>query len=132
MKKLSKAQLLATSAIAGLSILSLAPAAQAQQAFGVHNDQPQKLVVIVGEGETVEGDDIGVYAEVGAVDVENDGTIRGNDTGGIVVAQPNSTIDNRGLIDGNRFGILGDGNLDGFTVTNNGAIAGAGGATVFM
>ena len=47
MNKLSKAQLLATSAIIGLSVLNLAPAAQAQAAFGVHNDQPGLLEVTI-------------------------------------------------------------------------------------
>src|SRR3546814_1750425 len=57
-------------------------------------------------GETVEGDDAGVYAQAGAVEVENDGTIRGNDTGGIILEQPNSLIDNRGVISGSRLGIV--------------------------
>src|SRR3546814_2888959 len=58
----------------------------------------ETLGIIVAEGETVEGDDAGVYAQAGAVEVENDGTIRGNDTGGIILEQPNSIIDNRGVI----------------------------------
>src|SRR5690606_8153914 len=80
MTKLSKSHLLATSAVAGLAILQLTPAAQAQDAFGVHNDQSGTLVVTVAEGETVEGEDNGVYADNGPVEVENGGTIRGNGT----------------------------------------------------
>ena len=115
MNKLSKAQLLATSAIIGLSVLNLAPAAQAQAAFGVHNDQPELLEVTIVEGETVEGDDIGIYADNGPVEVENDGTVRGNGqsfgsdqmrpSGGIVIAQPNSTVNNRGEISGAANGV---------------------------
>src|SRR3546814_708845 len=106
MSRISKSRLLATSAIVGLSIVHLSAAAQAQQAFGIQNDQEETLDIIVAEGETVEGDDAGVYAQEGAVDVENDGTIRGNDTGGIILEQPNSIIDNRGAISGSRFGIV--------------------------
>src|SRR3546814_17834514 len=82
MSRISKSRLLATSAIVGLSIVHLSAAARAQQAFGIQNDQEETLGIIVAEGETVEGDDAGVYAQAGAVEVENDGTIRGNDTGG--------------------------------------------------
>src|SRR3546814_9335775 len=96
MSRISKSRLLATSAIVGLSIVHLSAAAQAQQAFGIQNDQEETLDIIVAEGETVEGDDAGVYAQEGAVDDENDGTIRGNDTGGIILQHPNPRIDNRG------------------------------------
>src|SRR3546814_14056260 len=75
----------------------------------------ETLGIIVAEGETVEGDDAGVYAQAGAVEVENDGTIRGNDTGGIILEQPNSIIDNRGVISGSRFGIVTVAHLDAAT-----------------
>src|SRR3546814_10188655 len=68
MSRISKSRLLATSAIVGLSIVHLSAAAQAQQAFGIQNDQEETLDIIVAEGETVEGDDAGVYAQEGAVD----------------------------------------------------------------
>ncbi|MGV2495198.1 autotransporter domain-containing protein [Pelagerythrobacter aerophilus] len=116
MTKLSKSHLLATSAVAGLAMLQLTPSAQAQDSFGVHNDQPEKLVVTVEAGETVEGEDIGIYADNGPVEVENDGTIRGNGpsqggagtrpSGGIVIAQPNSTVHNNGEISGAANGVV--------------------------
>ena len=135
MSRISKSRLLATSAIVGLSIVHLSAAARAQQTFGVHNDQEETLDIIVAEGETVEGDDIGVYAQEGAVEVENDGTIRGDGTGGIVLEQPNSIIDNRGVISGSRFGIVTVAHSDAATgqagnlaadtsVTNSGTIVG--------
>ena len=157
MTKMSKAQLLATSAIAGFSVLQFAPAAQAQDAFGIHNDQPELLEIVVEEGETVEGDDIGIYADNGPVDVENDGTIRGNGTAqgsdevrpsaGIVIAQPNSTVDNRGEISGAAGGVVTayffgeDENDDPLppqalaentTVTNSGLIRGEAGVSVAL
>lgn len=115
MTKVSKSHLLATSAVAGLAILQLTPAAQAQESFGIHNDQPEMLVVTVGAGETVEGADIGVYADNGPVEVVNDGTIRGNGTnlgsadsrpsGGVVVARADSTVNNSGEITGAASGV---------------------------
>jgi autotransporter-associated beta strand protein len=114
MSKISRSRLMATSAIAGLSILQL-PAAHAQDAFGVHNDQPDTLEVVVGAGEEVEGDDIGVYADNGAVVVDNAGTIRGNGpvygsidsrpSGGVVIAQPGSSVTNSGTISGTANGV---------------------------
>ncbi|MGN6689886.1 MAG: beta strand repeat-containing protein, partial [Sphingopyxis sp.] len=114
MSNISKSRLLATSAIAGLSILQLATPAQAQS-FGVHNDQPDTLEISVGEDEEIVGDDIGIYADNGAVIVDNAGTIRGNGTGpggldsrpsgGIVIAQPGSVITNSGEISGAANGI---------------------------
>lgn len=152
MKKLSKSQLLATSAIVGLSVLNLASAAQAQEAFGVHNDQPELLEVTVEEGETVEGDDIGVYADNGPVVVENDGTIRGNGqnfgsdevrpSGGIVIAQPDSVVNNRGEISGAANGVttsyfFGEGEAPqalaaNTSVTNSGLIRGEAGTGVAL
>ena len=115
MSKFCKSRLMATSAIAGLSILHLGAAANAQQAFGIHNDQPETLEVVVAEDEEVEGDIIGVYADNGAVVVRNEGTIRGEGTdlgsagqrpsGGIVIAQPGSSVTNGGTIIGDSNGI---------------------------
>ncbi|WP_077145328.1 autotransporter domain-containing protein [Sphingopyxis sp. KK2] len=115
MSKYSKSRLMATSAIAGLSILQAAAPAGAQEAFGIHNDQPETLEVVVAEDEEVEGDIIGVYADNGAVVVRNEGTIRGEGTdlgtpgqrpsGGIVIAQPGSSVTNGGTIIGGSNGI---------------------------
>lgn len=116
MSKFSKSRLMATSAIAGLSILQFAAPAHAQQeAFGIHNDQPETLEVVVAEDEEVEGSIIGVYADNGAVIVDNAGTIRGNGTdfgstvqrpsGGVVIAQPGSSVTNSGTISGAAHGI---------------------------
>ena len=65
MSRMSKSRLLATSAIVGLSIANPASPANAQQAFGIHNDTPALLEIEVAAGETVEGDDIGIYADNG-------------------------------------------------------------------
>lgn len=115
MSRISKSRLLATSAIVGFSIIHFAPAA-AQNAFGIHNDQPERLEVEVGDGEVVEGDLIGIYADNGPVTVGNAGTIRGNGTdiggldsrssGGIVIAQPDSTVTNAGQITGAANGVV--------------------------
>lgn len=114
MSTISKSRLLATSAIAGLSILQLGTPVQAQS-FGIHNDQPDTQEISVGADEEVVGDDIGIYADNGAVIVDNAGTIRGNGTGpggldsrpsgGIVIAQPGSEITNSGEISGAANGI---------------------------
>ncbi|MCW0198169.1 autotransporter domain-containing protein [Sphingopyxis sp.] len=116
MSNISKSRLLATSAIAGLSILQLTPAAQAQDSFGIHNDQPDPLEISVGEGEEVVGGEIGIYADNGPVIVDNQGSIRGNGAfsgaidsrpgGGIVIAQPGSSITNGGTISGAAHGIV--------------------------
>jgi len=116
MSNISKSRLLATSAIAGLSILQLTPAVQAQDSFGIHNDQPDPLEISVGEGEEIVGDDIGIYADNGPVIVDNQGHVRGNGnnpggpdsrpSGGIVIAQPGSEITNRGEISGAANGIV--------------------------
>ena len=116
MSNISKSRLLATSAIAGLSILQLTPAAQAQDSFGIHNDQPDPLEISVGEDEEIVGSDIGIYADNGAVIVDNAGVVRGNGasngpgidsrpSGGIVIAQPGSEITNSGEISGAANGI---------------------------
>ena len=115
MSNISKSRLLATSAIAGLSMLQLASAAHAQDSFGIHNDQPEPLEITIGEDEEVEGNDIGVYADNGPVIIDNQGEIRGNGvspgnadsrpSGGVVIAQPGSTITNGGLISGGSNGI---------------------------
>lgn len=115
MSRMSKSRLLATSAIVGLSIANLASPANAQQVFGIHNDTPELLEVDVAEGETVEGDDIGVYADNGPVVIDNAGTIRGNGqsygsiddrpSGGVVIAQPGSTVTNSGQITGAANGV---------------------------
>ncbi|ALJ15874.1 autotransporter domain-containing protein [Sphingopyxis macrogoltabida] len=115
MSKISKSRLLATSAVAGLSILQFAPLAQAQDSFGIHNDQPEPLEITVAEDDEVVGEDIGIYADNGAVIVDNLGDIRGNGTftgsvdsrpsGGIVIAQPGSSVTNSGTISGGAHGI---------------------------
>ncbi|WP_447765483.1 autotransporter domain-containing protein [Sphingopyxis panaciterrae] len=110
MSNISKSRLLATSAIAGLSMLQLASAAHAQDGFGIHNDQPEPLEINIGEDEEVVGDDIGVYADNGPVIIDNTGEIRGNGTtfgsienrpsAGVVIAQPGSSVTNSGEITG--------------------------------
>lgn len=116
MSKFSKSRLMATSAIAGLSILQLAAPAQGQDSFGIHNDQPETLEINVPDGEELEGADSGIYADNGAVIVNNEGTIRGNGTifgnedtrpsAGIVIAQPGSSVTNEGTISGAASGIV--------------------------
>lgn len=115
MSRISKSRLLATSAIVGLSIANLASPANAQQAFGIHNDTPELLEIDVPAGEVLQGDDIGVYADNGAVAIDNAGTIRGNGpsygsiddrpSGGVVLAQPGSTVTNSGQITGAANGV---------------------------
>ena len=115
MTPVSKTRLLTTSAIVGLSIIHLTSPAIAQEAFGIHNDQPERLVIDVAEDEEVEGDIIGIYADNGPVTVTNAGRIHGNGTdvgsidsrpsGGIVIAQPDSIITNSGDITGAANGI---------------------------
>lgn len=155
MSNISKSRLLATSAIAGLSVLNLAPSALAQDAFGIHNDQSEPLEVAVAEDEEVVGDDIGIYADNGPVIVDNQGEIRGNGTtqggadsrpsGGIVIAQAGSSVTNSGDISGGSNGIATsyffseDENGENLppqplaadtVVVNSGAITGEGGAGV--
>ncbi|MBK6412442.1 autotransporter domain-containing protein [Sphingopyxis sp.] len=106
---------MATSAIVGLSIANPASPANAQQAFGIHNDTPALLEIEVAAGETVEGDDIGIYADNGPVTIDNAGSIRGNGpsygsiddrpSGGVVIAQPGSTVTNSGQLTGAANGI---------------------------
>jgi len=156
MSRISKSRLLATSAIVGLAIGHLAPAA-AQNAFGVHNDQPERLEIEVDDGETVEGDLIGIYADNGPVTVGNAGVIRGNGidvggidsrpSGGIVIAQPNSIVTNAGQISGAANGVATsyffseDANGDDLPpqplaantqVSNSGVIRGEGGSGVAL
>ncbi len=156
----SKSRLLATSAIAGLSILQLGAAAHAQEqtpAFGVHVDQPGTVEINVGEDEEIVGNDIGIYADNGTVIVDNAGTIRGNGfspaglnsrpAGGIVIAQPGASITNGGTISGAANGIATsyffseDENGDNLppaalaadtVVVNSGLISGEGGAGVSL
>jgi fibronectin-binding autotransporter adhesin len=116
MTRISKSRLLATSAIVGLSIVNIGSPAIAQEAFGIHNDQPERLEIEVGDGEVVEGDLIGIYADNGPVTVGNAGTIRGNGidlggpesrpSGGIVIAQPGSIVTNAGEISGEANGVV--------------------------
>lgn len=116
MKPVSKSRLLATSAIIGLSIVHLASPAAAQEAFGIHNDQPERLVIDVAEDEEVEGDIIGIYADNGPVTVTNAGSIYGDGidvvgtggrpSGGIVIAQPDSIVTNSGDITGAANGVI--------------------------
>jgi outer membrane autotransporter protein len=116
MSSFSKSRLLATSAIAGLSMLQLAPAGHAQDSFGIHNDQAEPLEITVGEDEEVVGDDIGVYADNGPVIIDNAGEIRGNGTtagsiearpsAGVVIAQPDSSVTNSGEITGAGGGVV--------------------------
>ncbi|KPL68482.1 hypothetical protein SZ64_10400 [Erythrobacter sp. SG61-1L] len=115
MSSISKSLLLTTSAIAGLAALQLASPAQAES-FGIHNDQPDILEVTVAEDEEISGTDIGIYADNGAVVVDNAGTVRGEGTGslemgsrpsgGIVIAQAGSSITNSGEISGAANGII--------------------------
>ncbi|WP_447952631.1 autotransporter domain-containing protein [Sphingopyxis chilensis] len=115
MSRISKSRLLATSAIVGLSIGQVVAPAAAQESFGIHNDQPELLEIVVAEDEEVEGLDIGIYADNGPVTVDNAGEIRGNGTsvgspdsrpsGGIVIAQPGSSVTNSGTITGGSNGI---------------------------
>src|SRR3546814_11025638 len=106
MPRISKSRLLATSAVVGLSIGQIAAPAAAQLSFGIHNDQPELLEIVVAEEDPdVEGLDIGIYADNGPVTVDNAGEIRGLGTsigsaesrpsGGIVIAQPGSSVTNR-------------------------------------
>ena len=67
MSRISRSRLLATSAVVGLSIAHLASPANAQQVFGIHNDTPELLEIDVAAGETITGDDIGIYADNGPV-----------------------------------------------------------------
>ncbi len=116
MSRISKSRLLATSAIVGLSIGQIAAPAAAQQSFGIHNDQPETLEIVVAEDEDVEGLDIGIYADNGPITVDNAGDIRGDGTslgsidsrpsGGIVIAQPGSSVTNSGTIAGGSNGIV--------------------------
>lgn len=115
MSRISRSRLLATSAVVGLSIANLASPANAQQVFGIHNDTPELLEIDVAAGETVTGDDIGIYADNGPVVVDNAGIIRGNGlsygsiddrpSGGIVIAQPGSVVTNSGQITGAANGV---------------------------
>lgn len=157
MSRISRSRLLATSAVVGLSIANLASPANAQQVFGIHNDTPELLEIDVEAGEAVTGDDIGIYADNGPVVVDNAGTIRGNGTslgsiddrpsGGVVIAQPGSTVTNSGQITGAANGVTtsyffsedeeGD-NLPpealaaNTTVTNSGLIRGEAGSGVAL
>jgi len=152
MTTLSKSHLLATSAVAGLAILQLTPAAQAQ-------DAPGPQVITVAEGETAEGE-VGIYADADVSRIENHGTVRGAVREGVYAATPADAtleIENaagaeiagetsgvRAEIGGvaltNAGSIRGDGRGDGFsappdggvslsgtssTITNSGAISGA-------
>lgn len=157
MSRISRSRLLATSAVVGLSIAHLASPANAQQVFGIHNNTPELLEIDVAAGETITGDDIGIYADNGPVVVDNAGTIRGNGlsygsiddrpSGGIVIAQPGSTVTNSGQITGAANGVTtsyffsedeeGD-NLPpealaaNTTVTNSGLIRGEAGSGVAL
>ena len=74
MPRISKSRLLATSAVVGLSIGQIAAPAAAQLSFGIHNDQPELLEIVVAEEDPdVEGLDIGIYADNGPVTVDNAG-----------------------------------------------------------
>jgi len=120
MSAMSKSRLLATSAIAGLSILQFAAPASAQdqepESFGIHNDQPEMLDIIVEEDEEIVGADIGVYADNGPVTVDNAGAIYGSGdnpggadsrpSGGVVIAQAGSSITNSGEISGAANGVV--------------------------
>ncbi len=157
MSRISKSRLLATSAVVGLSIANFASPANAQQVFGIHNDTPEMLEIDVAAGETVTGDDIGIYADNGPVVIDNAGTIRGNGTslgsiddrpgGGVVIAQPGSVVTNSGQITGAANGVTTsyffsedeEGNnlspealAANTTVTNSGLIRGEAGSGVAL
>src|SRR3546814_14647680 len=112
MPRISKSRLLATSAVVGLSIGQIAAPAAAQLSFGIHNDQPELLEIVVAEEDPdVEGLDIGIYADNGPVTVDNAGEISdlgtsiGSDesrpSGGIVIAQPGASLPHRNSIETN-------------------------------
>ena len=89
----------------------------AQDAFGIHVNTPEKAIIIVEDGEIIEGDVTGIYADNGAIDltVEEGGAVRGNGTdpggvdrrpdAGVVIAQPGSTVVNAGSISGAAHGL---------------------------
>jgi autotransporter-associated beta strand protein len=154
---MSKSGLLATSAIVGLSMFNLSSPARAQETFGIHNDTPETLQIDIRQGEVVEGEDIGVYADNGAVIIDNAGTIRGNGlsfgsiddrpSGGVVIAQPDSVVTNTGQITGAANGVTTsyffgedeEGNnlppealAANTTVTNSGLIRGEAGSGVAL
>lgn len=110
MTPITKSRLLTTSAIVGLSVINLGSPASAQDAFGIHNDQAERLDIEVAEDEEVYGTDIGIYADAGPITVVNAGSIRGDGaslfgpntrpSGGIVIAQGGSIVTNLGAITG--------------------------------
>ncbi|WP_338243391.1 autotransporter domain-containing protein [Aurantiacibacter hainanensis] len=117
MLRSTRSCLLTTSAIAGFAVQGLAVPAHAQNAFGIHIDTPELEVITVVSGETVYGTSISVYADNGPVDltVEENGEIRSDgfdpgsattrSEGGVVIAQPSSTVTNSGLISSSASGV---------------------------
>lgn len=117
MLRSTRSRLLATSAVAGFAVHGLAAPAHAQDAFGIHIDTPELQSITVPTGETVYGTVIGVYADNGPVDltveegaeVRSDGIDPGSATtraeGGVVIAQPGSTVTNSGLISSSASGV---------------------------
>lgn len=117
MLRSTKSRLLATSAVAGFAAQGLAMPAHAQVAFGIHVDSSERETVVVEGGETVSGTVIGVYADNGPVTltVEENGEINSEGTdpgsqdvrseGGVVIAQPDSSVTNSGLITSTASGV---------------------------
>jgi autotransporter-associated beta strand protein len=142
----AKSRLLATSAVAGLCVWQTHLPAAAEDAFGIHVDTPEGQVIVIENGEIVEGDRIGVYAEQGALDltVEAGARVRGNGSydgfgappdAGITIATAGSSVDNSGSISGAGAGITTAyvydsatdtlvGQAIGTVVVNSGTIAG--------
>ena len=142
MAAISKSYLMATSAIAGIALMHPVSVAQAQENFGVRNDDTTLLQITIAQGQTVAGNATGVFAANGPVTVNNAGTIRGDGNG----AQPNgavvitvgpSSVANSGTITGATNGVITanftdpatgqtSGRAIGTVVNNSGALSGLG------
>ena len=141
-----RSRILATSALAGMTLCQGAAAAAAQDAFGIHTDEPGVYSIVVADGEVVEGTQIGIYVEKGeaTIDVQEGGTVRGNSAAdgldtlpgaGITISVPDVIVNNAGAISGAGAGITSiytynptldalEGLAVGTSVTNSGTIAG--------
>ena len=82
--------------------------------YGVHHTTPDALTSTFDTDDVIEGDNSGIMAEMGPLDVTNAGEIRGNGTAddptalpdaGIVMGQPGSRVVNSGTISGANTGI---------------------------
>jgi fibronectin-binding autotransporter adhesin len=143
MSPISRSRLLATSAIASLSILHLAvPALGADR--GLQLPEGEAAPIDNSVGQTIEGDRIGIFSRADATVITNAGTIRGNGSadgldvlpeGGITIDGGPATITNSGTISGAGVGITTayflieeTGVLEGraidLSIVNSGTIAG--------